>query len=134
MVMADVIQTGIWAGTSANAITYSGTGTLTLNQNNSFTGILTVSNGTVVGTANVAALGAGAATLTLSGGILRLTNASGTNLNFARNTTVSGNAQITSDVNIASTAGNTYTLGTLNTNASVLTIAGGSNVTSVQQE
>jgi autotransporter-associated beta strand protein len=123
----DVIQTGVF-GAGTGGVTYSGTGTLTLNQANTFTGALTVSGGTVIGTANIAALGAGA--LTLSGGVLRLTHTSGTNLNFARNTTVSGNAQITSDVNVASTAGNTYTLGTLSINGSTLTIAGGSNVNS----
>ena len=123
----NVIQTGVW-GATAGGITYSGTGTLTLNQANTFTGALTVSNGTVVGTSVAGALGAG--TVTLSGGVLKLMNASGTNLNFSRNTTVSGNAQITSDVTIAGTAGNTYTLGTLSIGNQILTIAGGSNVAS----
>ena len=123
----NVIQTGIW-GATAGGITYGGTGIMTLNQANTFTGLLTVNNGTVIGTTNAGALGAG--TLTLLGGILKLTNVSGTNLNFGRNTTVSGNAQITSDVTVASTAGNTYMLGTLSIGAYTLTIAGGNNVMS----
>ncbi len=123
----NIIQTGVF-GNGSGGITYSGTGTLTLNQANTFTGVLTVSSGTVIGTANAGALGAG--TLTLSGGVLKLTNASGTNISFSRNTTVSGNAQIASDVTVASTAGNTYTLGTLSIGNQTLTIAGGSNVAS----
>ena len=124
----DVVQTGVWSGTAASSLTYSGSGTLTLNQGNTSAGVLTVSGGTVIGTANAGALGAG--TITLSGGILKLTNASGANLNFGRNTTVSGDVQIISDVTVASTAGNTYTLGTLTANAFTLTISGGANVNS----
>ncbi len=123
----NVIQTGVF-GNGSGGISYSGTGILTLNQANTFTGALTVSSGTVIGTSVVGALGAG--TLTLSGGVLKLTNASGTNLNFGRNTTVNGSAQITTDVTVASTAGNTYTLGTLSIGNNTLTIAGGVNVNS----
>ena len=118
----NMVQTDVW-GATAGGITYSGTGTLTLNQANTFTGALTVNNGTVVGTANANALGAG--TLVLAGGILKLAHSGG--LNFGNNTTVSGNAQITSDV---TTSGNgvIYTLGTLSIGNQTLTIAGGSNV------
>jgi autotransporter-associated beta strand protein len=118
----NMVQTGVW-GATAGGITYSGTGTLTLNQANTFTGILTVNSGTVVGTSVAGALGAG--TLTLAGGILKLTNAAG--LNFGRNTTISGSAQIVSDV-IAVGAGVTHTLGTLSIGNQTLTIAGGNNV------
>ncbi len=91
----NVAQTGVW-GTGTGGITYSGTGTLTLNQANTFSGILTVGSGMVVGTTSAAALGAG--TLTLSGGTLSLTNAPGTNLSFGRNTTITAASTITSDV------------------------------------
>ena len=66
--------------------------------------------------------------MSLGGGVLKLTNPSGTNLNFARNTTVTANTQIISDVTVASTAGNTYTLGTLSIGAQTLSIAKGANV------
>ncbi|MCX6245939.1 MAG: autotransporter-associated beta strand repeat-containing protein [Bacteroidetes bacterium] len=120
----NVVQTGVF-GNGSGGVTYSGSGTLTLTQANTFTGILTVSSGTVVGASYVGALGAG--TLTLSGGTLKLTNATG--LNFARNTTVSANSAITSDVSSAG-PGITHTLGTLSIGAYTLSINGGSNVTS----
>ncbi len=122
----DIIQTGVF-GNGSGGITYSGTGTLTLNQANTFTGVLTVSGGTVVGTANAAALGAG--TLTLSGGTLNLTNTSGANLSFSRNTTLNAASTIITDVT-ATGAGNVYTLGTLANTGFKLTITGGANVTS----
>ncbi len=122
----NVIQTGVF-GSGSGGITYSGSGILTLNQANTFTGVLSLNSGTVIGTSNAAALGAG--TLTLSGGILKLTNPSGTNLTFGRNTTVNASSQITTDVN-STGAGNTFTLGTLSVGAYSLIIAGGSNVNS----
>ncbi|MGC3968967.1 MAG: autotransporter-associated beta strand repeat-containing protein [Pirellulales bacterium] len=121
-----VAQTSVW-GNGAGAIVYSGTGTLTLNQANTLTGALTINSGNVVGTIAAGALGAG--TVILNGGALRLTNASGTNLSFNRNTTVSGSATVVSDV-AAAGAGNTYTLGTLRIGNQTLTVQGGANVTS----
>lgn len=120
----DVIQTGVY-GTNTVGVTYNGTGTLTLNRANTFSGVLTVSSGTVIATSLATALGAG--TLTLSGGTLKLTNATATPLNFGRNTTVSASSTIVTDVTAAG-SGNIYTLGTLSINASTLTIAGGTNV------
>jgi fibronectin-binding autotransporter adhesin len=108
-------------------ITYSGTGTLTLNQTNLFTGPVTVTSGTVVGTSVAGALGAG--NLILQGGNLLLTNTSGTGLAFARPTFVTGPATITSDVNAPGGAGNTHTFGTLEIGAQTLTIKPGANVT-----
>jgi autotransporter-associated beta strand protein len=122
-------QTGVWGNGAGGIIldpTYSGT--LTLNQANTFTGTLAINAGTVIGTSAAGALGAGA--LSLGGGTLKLTNPSGTNLSFGRNTTVTTSSGITSDVTVASTAGNTYTLGTLSIGAQTLTVAGGSNVSS----
>ena len=126
----NIVQTGVF-GSGSGGITYSGTGSLTLNQANTFTGILTVSSGTVVGTSVVGALGASTAAgaVTLSGGTLKLTNTSGSNLSFSRNTTVNSNSQITTDVTAAG-AGDIFTLGTLSIGNQTLTIAGGSNVNS----
>ncbi len=123
----NVIQTGIW-GNGAGGILFNGTGVLTLNQANTYTGNLTINSGTVTGTSNAGAFGAGAASIILNGGILYLTNVSGTNLNFARSVTVNSNSQIVSDVNTAG-AGNTYTLGTLSLGNQTLTLTGGNNVT-----
>src|SRR5262249_27750483 len=114
-----VAQTGVWGAgrTPTGGITYSGTGTLTLTPANGFTGALRVAGGTVIGMSNASALGAG--TLTLQGGNLKLTNDSGTNLSFNRNTTVSATSTIISDVSSGSAA-NTYTLGTLGLGAQQL--------------
>ncbi|MBL9093585.1 MAG: hypothetical protein JNL96_20375, partial [Planctomycetaceae bacterium] len=119
-------QTGPLGG-GAGSITFAGTGNLSLNQANTFTGALIVSSGTVTATSNAAALGAG--TLVMNGGQLLLTNASGTNLSFNRNTTISSPTSIMSDV-ASSGAGNTYTLGTLRMGSSTLTVLGGGNVVS----
>ncbi len=120
-----VAQTGVW-GSGTGGIIYNGAGTLTLNQANTFTGALSVAGGNVVGASDAGALGAG--TLTLLAGNLQLTNPSGSNLTFGRNTTVSAYSTITSDVTSAG-AGNTYTLGTLAIGAQQLNIRAGANVT-----
>ena len=126
-------QSGVWAN-GAGGITFGvsgGTvysGTATLNQANTYLGTTTINSGTVRATGNAGALGAG--TLSLGGGVLQLANATSANLNFGRNTTVTGNAQITSDTTALNTAGDTFTLGTLSIGAQTLTIAGGSNVNS----
>ena len=84
-------QSGVWgAGSGGLTLASSYTGTATLNQANTFTGTVTLNGGTLRATTNAAALGAGS--LTLAGGTLQLANASGTNLNFGRNTTVSANS------------------------------------------
>lgn len=117
-------------GPGSGGITKNGAGTLTLSGASTFTGSVILNAGTLVAANNAGALGTGASTLSLAGGSLSLTNASGTNLSFSRNTTVSANMTLTSDVNVASTAGNTYTLGTLSIGAQTLTVAGGGNVNS----
>ena len=110
------------------AINKLGAGTWVLSGANTFTGGLTLTGGTLVGTGNARALGNGA--LTLNGGSLLLTNASGSNLRFNNNTTVAAPATITSDV-AASGAGNTYTLGTLTiSGAQKLSIQKGGSVSS----
>jgi autotransporter-associated beta strand protein len=120
-----VAQTGVW-GNGAGGITYSGAGTLTLNQANTFTGALTVTSGTVAGTASPGALGAGR--LVLQGGNLVLTSTLGTGLTFSRPTFVTGPATITSDVPVNG-FGRPYTLGTLEIGAQTLTIKPGSHIT-----
>jgi autotransporter-associated beta strand protein len=122
----NMVQTAAW-GATAGGITMNGTGTLTLNQTNTFTGVLAVNSGTVVGTSLAGALGAG--TLTLGGGILYLTNALATPLTFDRNTTVSASSTIISDVTSAG-AGVTHRLGTLSMGNQTLTVTAGTNVTS----
>ncbi|OYV03067.1 MAG: hypothetical protein CFE26_21530, partial [Verrucomicrobiales bacterium VVV1] len=104
----------------------SGAGTWTLSGVNTYTGITTVTAGTLRATTSVQALGTGAATLSLGGGTLLLANNTG--LNFARNTTVTATSTITSDT-LTAVAGVTHTLGTLSIGAQTLNIATGANAT-----
>jgi autotransporter-associated beta strand protein len=114
---------------TTGAITVNGSGTVTLSGNNLNTGVTTLTTGTLIATNSAGALGAG--TLSLGGGILDLTNTAGSSLSFGRNTTVTANTQITTDVLTGgSGAGNTYTLGTLSVAGKTLTIQGSPNVTS----
>jgi fibronectin-binding autotransporter adhesin len=133
----DVAQTGVWSG--AGGVLLNGAGTLTLNQANSFTGPLTIQNGTVVATGNAQdagalALGAGtgASAISLINGTLRLAYAPGTNVDFTRggttgNMTVNGSSTLIAGA-ASPGAGNTYTLGALSIGNSRLTISGGPNV------
>ncbi|QIF03490.1 autotransporter-associated beta strand repeat-containing protein [Roseimicrobium sp. ORNL1] len=110
------------AGTS---LAKTGDGTLVLTGANTFAGTLTLNAGVLRATTNAAALGTGA--LSLGGGELQLAN--DTALGFNRNTTVTGNTQITSD-RLTAGAGVTHTLGTLSIGAQTLTVGAGSNVNS----
>ncbi len=124
-------QTGVLgAGAGGFTVGPSFTGTATLNQANTYTGQTTLNSGTLVATGSTGALGTGVSRLALAGGILKLTNASGSSLSFNRNTTVTGNAQITSDVTGANTAGDSFTLSTLSIGGQTLNIVGGTNVNS----
>ncbi len=107
-----------------NGLTKSGAGTLALSGANTFTGALRLDAGALIGKTSAAALGAG--TLTLNGGNLILQDNSG--LNFARATTVAGNATITSDVVTSGIAGANQSLGTLSIGAFTLNTAAGGNV------
>lgn len=110
---------------SSNAtvvVTQSGTGVLTLTGTNTYTGGTNLSSGTLVAD-SAQALGTAAAPLAISGGTLDIQADS-----TAYNTTVSGNATIDSD-KASSSAGVTYTLGTLSIGADQLTLAKGANAT-----
>ena len=111
-------------GTGSGAVSQAGTGKLTPSAANTYTGSTSVSAGILRATTNAGALGAGS--LFVSGGTLELANNTG--LNFGRNTTVSGNATITSDVLTSGSAGVTHSLGSLGIGAQTLTIGKGSNV------
>jgi len=113
-------------GTGKLAIVKNGGGAWTLSGNNTFTGGLTLDEGILRVTTSAGALGTG--TLSLGGGELQLANATG--LNFGRATTLTGNAQITSDVPTPGSAGVSHNLSTLSIGSHTLTVAGGSNVTS----
>lgn len=109
---------------SAGGLTKSGSGTLVLSASNTYSGITTLSAGTLMAT-TAAALGAG--TLTLSAGTLQL--AADSNTNFGRNTTVSGGATVVID-RLTAGAAVTHTLGTLSQGSLTFTTASGSNISS----
>ena len=121
----NLTASGVISG-SGFGFTKTGGGTLTVNQANTFTGVVTLNAGTLKANGNAGALGTGAATLVLNGGTLDFNHSAA--ISFNRNTTVAGNAEIVAEKNVAG-AGVTYTLGTLSIGASTLTVSGG-NVTS----
>ena len=106
-VNSNVVLGGAISGVTAN-LTKAGPGTLTLSNNNTFSGVLTLSAGTLRATTIGGALGAGS--LVLTGGTLQLANDN--NLNFARNTSVSGSVAILVD-RLTSGSGNNFQFGTL---------------------
>jgi fibronectin-binding autotransporter adhesin len=132
----NVVQTGIF-GNGSGGVTYSGTGTLTLNQANTFTGGTTLNSGTLK-INNASALGTVAGTFTIAGGTID--NSSGgtittinypltlssdfsfigsNNLNLGSGTvTMNASHQITINANTL-TIGGTFSAGSYN-----LTIAG----------
>ncbi len=110
----------------AGALNKTTAGIATLSGANTYTGLATVTAGTLRATTSANALGAGAASLTLAGGILELANDTG--LNFARNTTLTADSTINSDVLSVGGAGVTHTLGTLTLTGQTLSIASGTNV------
>ncbi len=125
----DIVVTGnvLTAGTGGGNLSKSGFGKLTLTGTATYTGTTTISAGTLRALNNVNAIGSGTAVLMLTGGNLELANDTG--LNYARNTSMTANATITSD-RITAGVGVTQSLGTLSIGSRTLTIAAGSNVTS----
>lgn len=128
----NVVQTGAFniqpSLATESAITYSGSGTLTLSQNNTMTQRLTLSSGLVVATANGNALGSGT-TVYMSGGLLSLSN--NTNLAFNNLVVATTNPTFISDRPTAG-AGVTHTLGNYSATSGVdsMRVVVGSNVTS----
>jgi autotransporter-associated beta strand protein len=89
----------------ANALTYAGTGTLTLNSANTFTGGLTINAGGTVALSNGA--GAGTGTIAITGNGVLTCNVSGTYANKITTTDSTG------VVNVAAASGNTAFTGDL---------------------
>lgn len=108
-------------GTDVVSVFKTGAGRLVLNATNTFTGSTTLTAGILRTTGGAGALGTGAAVLNLAGGTLQLVNSTGTN--YARNTTVTGNVEITNDRGAAG-VGVTHSLGTLSIGAQTLTVSG----------
>lgn len=113
----------------ASGFAKEGPVTLTLTGNNTGTGPITLTAGTIRATTSANALGTGAASVSLAAGTtLQLANNTG--LNFARNTTISGTGStITADRLASASTSTTHTLGTLSIGATTLNIARGGNIT-----
>lgn len=129
----NIVQTGAFniqpTLATQSAITYQGTGILTLSQANTMTQRLTLTSGLVVGTANASALGTGT-TVYMSGGVLSLSN--NTPLAFNNPVISTINPTFISDRTTAG-AGQTHTLGNYSSTTGTvdsMRVRVGSNVTS----
>jgi fibronectin-binding autotransporter adhesin len=120
-------QSGVISGTGA--VTSNGQGTLVLCGDNTFTGSLTLTAGTVRATSQASALGAGSLVFNAGfyGATLDLANDTG--LDFGRAVAVSGTANFVSD-RLTAGAAVTHTLGALTLDSAYLTLAAGANVSS----
>ncbi|MFN5920889.1 MAG: beta strand repeat-containing protein, partial [Bacteroidota bacterium] len=112
--------------TGGGGITYSGTGNLFLNRQNTFTGALTINSGNVVGADSTLALGSGGISMN---GSSRLTLLGDATTSFSRSITYNGNVQILLDRKTPG-AGVTHTMGTLTCTSGNLTVLNGANNTS----
>ncbi|MGC3968974.1 MAG: autotransporter-associated beta strand repeat-containing protein [Pirellulales bacterium] len=99
---------------------------LTLTGVNAFSGPLTVNSGTLTANTNAQALGIGSAVLNLAGGTVDLNAAAA--LAFNRNTTVSGNATIISEKNVAGAGRHLY-VRHASIGSNTLTVEGGNTAT-----
>ena len=124
----DFAQDGVWGAGGGGGLTLhaSYTGTATLDQVNAFTGGVTINGGALVIARNSpTAFGSGA--VTMNGGALAFRiagNNVGDTLDFARNTTVGGDATIISDRTTV-IGGRNYQLGILTIGSHTLSIEGG---------
>lgn len=127
----EMVQSGPWTintAASASAITYNGTGRLILNQANALFDRITITSGTVVATANAAALGT-TSNIYLNGGTLSLQNDAP--LAFGRPMFMPVASTLVSD-RITPGAGVTHTMGdfTLQSGVALVTVNAGANITS----
>ena len=120
----DTVVSGTVSG--AGGLDKAGGGTLTLRSAHTNTGVTTLTSGTLVANTSANALGVGAASLVLSGGVLDFNNS--TLLAFNRPTTVNGEATIIAEKDVAG-PGVLYTLGNLSIGTNTLNLSGG-NVSS----
>lgn len=111
-------------GIATGSVTKNGSGSATLRTANSYAGGTTLNAGVLRASTSATALGTGS--LTITGGELQLAGDSA--VAFGNNTTITNNAQITSDT-VTASAGVTHTLGTLSIGANTLTTAKGGNAT-----
>ncbi len=117
-----VLQNG--SGSGVLALTKSGTGSLTLTNANTYSGVTTISGGTLkISAANNIGDSSATNTIALSGGGTLETTASGFDLGANRNVTLTGAGTIQND------AGTLTVSGTVNTGANLLTVAGAGNTT-----
>jgi len=126
----DMVQTGPWTiatTASASAITYNGTGRLVLNQANVLSDRITITTGTIVATANAAALGTGS-NIYLNGGTLSLQN--DVPLAFNRPMFMPVASTLVSD-RVTPGDGVTHTMGdfTLQGSVATVTVNAGNNIT-----
>ncbi len=116
-------------GSGTVGLTKTGSMVQVLEGGNTFSGGIVISGGELLARNTATAMGSGGITLSGTSPVLRLSNTSGSGLNFARPVTVNVAAEIISDNN-SSGAGASHTLGALTLNSTALTISGGGNVTS----
>ena len=126
----EMLQSGPWTiatAASASAITYNGTGRLILNQANAFTDRITITSGTIVATANAAALGT-ASNIYLNGGTLNLQNDAP--LAFGRPMFMPVASTLVSD-RVTPGDGVTHSMGdlTLQGTVALVTVNAGANIT-----
>lgn len=127
----EMLQSGPWTiatAANASAITYNGTGRLILNQANALSDRITITSGTVVATANAAALGT-ASNIYLNGGTLSLQDDAP--LAFGRPMFMPVASTLVSD-RLTPGDGVTHTMGdlTLQSGVNLVTVNAGNNITS----
>lgn len=128
----EMVQTGNWTiatAASSSAIVYSGTGSLTLSQTNTLSDRITINSGTVIATADAAALGT-TSNIYLSGGTLQLQNDAP--LAFGRPVFITNNSSVLISDRVTAGAGVEHSLGdvTMSSPGNTVNMNTGTNVTS----